>query len=132
MQYVPNCIYYCTAAARRKLIGFMATSGNIRELIEVSFGELKEIGQKRGASYVGSTVNLDGRADQHERDGYSGVMFYFRTKNMMRAEDELLEYPGVHNVYEWSGAQAKPGYVYVIKGRKYSLKRGWYRNYRRY
>ena len=75
---------------------------------------------------------LDRSADQYEREGYSGVMYFFRTKNMMRAEDELLEYPGTHNVHEWSGAQPKPGYVYVIKGRKYPLKRGRYRNYRRY
>ena len=102
----------------------MPTSGNIRKLSKVSFGKLKEIGQDRGAIYVGSTDDVNGRADDHEDDGYSGIMYYSRTKNKMRDEDKLLEHPGIHNVQLWSGAQPKPGYVYVIKGRKYSLKRG--------
>ena len=95
-------------------------AGNIHELNEVSFGKLKEIGQEKGAIYVGSTDDVKRRTKEHEREGYSGVVYYSKTKNMMRAEDELLKHPGIHNKDKESGAQEQPGSVYVIKGRKFS------------
>ena len=67
-----------------------------------------------------STDDVKRRTKEHEREGYSGVVYYSQTKNMMRAEDELLEYPHRYNKDKVSGAQEQPGYVYVIKGRKSS------------
>ena len=68
---------------------------------------------------VGSTIDVYRRAGEHEREGYSGTMYYAKTENMMKAEDRLLEYPGDYNKDEWSGAKEKAGFIYVIRGKQY-------------
>lgn len=93
-------------------------SGYIREVVEVSQGELTRIADERGAVYVGSAKDCHSRADGHEQKGFSGVMYAAKTSNMMHAEDKLLEYGHRHNSHQWSGAQQSPGYVYAIKGTK--------------
>ena len=95
--------------------------GNIGRPIPVSFASLRRIG--RTGTYVGSSNSLSRRVDQHQRNGFSGDMYYFKTKNMMNAEDILLQHPGIYNVHVWSGAQEKPGYVYVLTGKKTTRKR---------
>ena len=95
--------------------------GNIRDHKSVSFGELRKIVAGKSVVRVGATENPQQRADQYAREGYSGQMYQFRTQNMHRAEDRLLQQAaGTHNVQERSNAPDKPGYVYAIKGRKYN------------
>ena len=69
-----------------------------------------------GVWYVGSTTDPQRRRGEHERDdGYYGIMYYAHTKNMMLAEDKLLEfYPDSENIQRYSNARSKPGYVYII------------------
>jgi hypothetical protein len=95
--------------------------GNIRDHKPVSFGELQKIVAEKSVARVGATENPQQRADQYAREGYSGQMYQFRTQNMQRAEDRLLQQGGgTHNVQERSNAPDKPGYVYALKGRKYN------------
>ena len=77
----------------------------------------------KGVIYAGSTKDPEERADQHERNGFSGTMYYAKTQNMRLAENRLLksrkgDYR--YNDHETSNQDEKPGYVYLIKGRKYS------------
>ena len=86
---------------------------------EVStFKQLKRISEQQGAVYVGSSINPWDRARAHHRDGFRGILYCTRTKNMMTAEDKLLANRGRHNKYEWSGADERSGYVYTIVGQK--------------
>ena len=94
--------------------------GNIRDHKSVSFGELQKVAAGKSVARVGATENPQQRADQYAREGYSGQMYQFRTQNMRKAEDRLLQQAGTHNVQERSNAPDKPGYVYAIKGRKYN------------
>ena len=94
--------------------------GNIHHIQEVDSLQLDAIAQERGVIRFGSTIDPRRRAYQYERQSYSGVMFYTFVYNMKRAEDYLLQYGGRHNVHRKSGARQRPGYVYLIKGRKYS------------
>lgn len=74
---------------------------------------------KRGSVRVGSTCNVSGRKSQYKSNGYKGKMYVAKTTNMKKAENKLLaKHSGRHNVHQKSNAAAKPGYVYVIKGRK--------------
>ena len=94
--------------------------GNIRVHKVATFNELQQIAAQSGGIRVGATDDPNRRANEHEREGYSGQMYYFKTENMRKAEDKLLEQaPGIHNVQQRSNAEDKPGYVYAIKGRKY-------------
>ena len=95
--------------------------GNIRDHKNVSFSELQKVAAGKSVARVGATENPQQRADQYAREGYSGQMYQFRTQNMHRAEDRLLQQAaGTHNVQARSNAPDKPGYVYVVKGRKYN------------
>ena len=102
----------------------MASQGNIRETVEVSQGQLhKMIEKEKGVIRCGATANYNNRANGYEREGYSGVLYYARTKNMMKAEDNLLKTGSnsgscIHNQQGQSNMQEKPGYVYVVKGKK--------------
>lgn len=68
---------------------------------------------------VGATIDPFQRCTQYERQGYRGTMWCASTRNMMAAEDKLLESGARHNNHRWSNALAEPGYVYVIQGRRY-------------
>ena len=75
-----------------------------------------------GVIYVGSTEDPEERADQHERNGFSGTMYYAETQNMKQAENKLFD--AKKGSYRYSDHQAsnqeeEPGYVYLIKGKKY-------------
>ena len=86
----------------------------------VSFGELQKIAAGKSVARVGATENPQQRAGQYAREGYSGQMYKFKTQNMRKAEDKLLQQSaGTHNVQERSNAPDEPGYVYALKGRKY-------------
>ena len=94
--------------------------GNIRDHKPVSFGELQKIAAGKSVARVGATENPQQRADQYASEGFSGQMYEFKTQNMRKAEDRLLQQSaGTHNVQERSNAPDKPGYVYALKGRKY-------------
>ena len=95
------------------------TQGYVREMIEVNQQELRKISEAPQTVRVGASGNVDSRANQYEREGYSGVMYYAKTSNQMRAEDKRLEHAHVHNRHQYSNAAAAPGYVYAIKGRRY-------------
>ena len=69
---------------------------------------------------VGATEDPKQRAGQYAREGYSGEMYQFKTQNMHKAEDRLLQQAGTHNVQQKSNAPDKPGYAYALKGRKYN------------
>ena len=83
--------------------------------------ELHLLAREQGAIYVGATDDPHRRRTEHAEEGYSGTMYVTRTENMKLAEDKLLEMgPYRHNVQKQSNAEEAPGYVYVIKGRKYN------------
>ena len=94
--------------------------GNIREFKTVPFSELLKLAAGKNVARVGATEkDPKGRAAQYEKEGYSGVMYMFKTENMRKAEDQLLQQGGTHNEQRKSNVQDKPGFVYVIIGRKY-------------
>ena len=83
--------------------------------------ELGEYEQMPGAIYTGTTDDPGPRAREHERNGYSGKMYYARTSNMKLKEDKMLErgeFP--HNKQEKSGQDEGEGYIYIIVGKKFS------------
>ena len=56
----------------------------------------------------------------HEREGYSGNVYYAETKNMICAEDELLSKRSyLYNTHKLSNQPEGKGYVYLIHGRRY-------------
>ena len=74
-----------------------------------------------GAGFVraGSTASVQSRRGTYEQEGYSGTMYYTPVKNMMFAEDKLLERRDFrHNKQHFSNAEEQPGCVYVIQGQK--------------
>ena len=96
--------------------------------------ELHTLCHEDEAMYVGSSRKgnmqmneaprdpLENRTGGHEREGYSGTVYYTETQNIKDAEDELLKlrsYP--YNKYKLSGQQEEPGYVYLIWGRRYKV-----------
>ena len=75
-----------------------------------------------GVIYAGSTKVPKERASQHERNGYSGTMYYAKTQNMRHAEKRLLDSKKGgyrYNDHQTSHQEEEPGYVYLIKGKKY-------------
>lgn len=98
----------------------MAFKGNISKVIFVSQAELNEIAQENNSIRVGSTIDPCVRANQYEREGYSGTMYVAKTTNMQYAENKLLEHDTRHNVHSLSNASNDDGFVYVINGRKYN------------
>lgn len=94
--------------------------GNIRNLYEVSQKELKDIAEGYGVIRAGATNDIKRRIGQYERDGYSGEVYFAKTTNMKYAENSLLHnYYFRHNVHQSSNVSDEPGYVYVIKGKRY-------------
>ena len=75
--------------------------------------ELQGIAAQPGSIYVGSTEDVERRKGQHERDGFSGKLYYARTANMKKAEDKLLKdlYRGKHNSHKRSNAEETDGCV---------------------
>lgn len=93
--------------------------GNI-ELIKVKQVDLYEIADQNFSIRCGATIDPSARAKQYERYGYSGTMYYSETQNMKKAENKLLEnYTFLHNIYERSGVDSEPGYIYIIKGKRF-------------
>ena len=85
----------------------------------VTFHVLKQKAKQGNNERVGATIDIERRRGEYQREGYSGTMYYFKTENMKKAEDELLNEckssgvcPG--NVQKASNTKADPGYVYVI------------------
>ncbi len=67
------------------------------------------------APRVGSTKDPQRRAGKYGQEGYTGTMFYARTKNMKQAENRLLQdCTCAANAQKKSNAKPGPGYVYVI------------------
>lgn len=65
--------------------------------------------------YAGITKDPERRCGEHEREGYSGIMFYAKTENMKRAENKLFEQcPCYRNRQRRSNAPAEAGFVYII------------------
>ena len=94
--------------------------GNL-EVVEATQAQLKEISEETHSIRAGSTIDPQQRAGEYERDGYSGTMYTARTENMNRAETQLLQnYDYTHNVHLSSNSPAEPGYVYVIKGKRFN------------
>ena len=86
----------------------------------MSVVRLNTLSQERGAIRAGATVDPRQRSYGYQAEGYSGTLFYAEVSDMQREENRLLERRQyLHNVQSRSNAQAKPGYVYVIKGRRY-------------
>ena len=98
----------------------MAYHGNIRDVVKVSQAELNKIAQQNNSIRVGSTINPESRANQYEREGYSGTMYYAKTANMCYAENKLLEKDTRHNVHSCSNSSDQAGYVYVINGKRFN------------
>lgn len=104
----------------------MSYPGNIREIVQVSQKDLHDmIENETHVIRVGATTDVDQRASQYEREGYSGIMYFARTENMKRAEDKLLEIAmendsGKWNVHEKSNVGEGDGYIYAIKGKRFT------------
>ena len=84
--------------------------------------KLLELSRKRGVIYAGRSNNPRRRADQHEGKGYSGTLYYVKTKNMRKAENRLLMHRKyLHNKDRMSDrtGSVKEGYVYIIKGKRF-------------
>ena len=76
-----------------------------------------------GVIYAGSTEDPEERARKHQRKGFSGTLYYVETQNMRQAENRLFD--AKEGSYRYNNHQAsnhgeEPGYVYLIKGKKYS------------
>ena len=98
----------------------MSFRGNIREIVYVTQAELNDIAQQNNSIRVGGTTNPDTRANQYERQGYSGIMYAAKTTNMQYAENRLLDHDTRHNVHSNSNVGNDSGYVYVINGKRFS------------
>lgn len=83
--------------------------------------DLHNLAAEHGSIRVGVTTDLDARIRSYENKGYSGTFYVAPTQNMMQAENRLLSgYDFRHNQQNQSNASDKPGWVYLIRGRKYS------------
>ena len=83
--------------------------------------ELHEIADVPGAIRAGSTKNPKQRLQDYRQEGYSGTMYYTRTDNMYRAETRLLQgHEFRHNMHDVSNASEERGFVYVVKGKRFS------------
>ena len=74
-----------------------------------------------GSIYIGSTCkeDLQARIKAFEESGFQGDFYYAETQNMRQAEDELLKEKPRWNTQTQSIRKEKPGYVYLIKGRRF-------------
>lgn len=102
----------------------MPRKGNLGRPKQVSAKKLQQIASRKGAVRSGSTTDVHRRAREYKSEGYSGKIYYSKTRNMKAAEDKLLQAgPGRHNVQKTSGAPPKPGNAYTIKGKRYGGKK---------
>jgi hypothetical protein len=98
----------------------MAARSYIRKLVKVNQQKLHRlIETESGVIRWGSAVNCSIRAKQYERDGFSGIRFYARTKNMIKAEGSLLKVwkrnrNYIQNLQRLSNSKRKPGFVYYM------------------
>ena len=102
--------------------------GNIREIYHVNNCQLEKIIVTESVIRVGATKRpIQERAQEYERDGFSGIMFYADTTNMKYAENRLLELAkrhentARHNEHHYSNVGEENGYVYVIQGKKFTF-----------
>ena len=102
--------------------------GCIREIIETSQEDLHLLIQnERGVIRVGGTErDPNMRADEYERLGFSGIMFYAKSTNIRLAEDKSLNLAkqfgaAIHNQQEYSNLPLIDGFVYVIQGKRYQI-----------
>ena len=85
----------------------------VLRLIEVTQEKLFSYADR--GQYAGITKDPDRRCDEHEREGYNGVMYYAKTRNMKIAEEKLLEQcPCYRNRQRRSNAPAEEGFIYII------------------
>ena len=83
---------------------------------QVLFQRAQESGAVRG----GATISPKATKTRYEGQGYGGTLFVATTLNMKAAEDRLLAIRDFrHNVQKLSNVQEEPGFIYVIKGRKF-------------
>lgn len=103
----------------------MTYHGNIN-IVQVTQKELLDmIENETHVIRTGATINDEKRASQYEREGYSGTMYVAHTQNMNMAENRLLESAAENNSCKWNVQQTSnkeddKGYVYVIKGKRYT------------
>ncbi|MBM4320089.1 MAG: hypothetical protein FJ125_09035 [Deltaproteobacteria bacterium] len=83
-------------------------------------GDLHDIADEQGSIRAGVTTDLEATRRRYEREGYGGTLYAAPTRNMMRAEDQMLGEHGFrHNQQTTSNAPEDPGFVYVIQGKKF-------------
>ena len=80
--------------------------------------ELFKIAQVPDSLRVGTTIDIHSEVEKLEKQQYSGFVYYSRTKNMFKAEDRLLQFPGVHNRQNTSSANSKKGYMFVFTAKQ--------------
>lgn len=90
------------------------------DLVRVEFEKLYTIAQEQGAIKYGAVVNLHYQNAYLKVEGYRGTMYYAKTANMKIAENHICEISADRlNIHHRPSIRAEPGYVYVIKGRRY-------------
>ena len=100
--------------------------GNIREIYHVNNCQLEKIIVTESVIRVGATKRpIQERAQEYERDGFSGIMFYADTTNMKYAENRLLKLAkekgaAIHNEHKKSNVGEEEGFVYIIQGKKFN------------
>ena len=109
------------ASPSKKAAGYSRREqrGKLEKIGPLSHEKLFDLAKKHHNVRVGSTIDVEQRAEQYEEDGYSGDMYYAKTDNIRRAEDKLLRFHGRHNVHKRSGVKERRGYIYVILGKKH-------------
>ena len=66
---------------------------------EVPPKRLQRIASGRGTVRSGSTVDIQQRAHEYQSQGYSGELYYSRTRNMKEADKLLKAGPGRHTTF---------------------------------
>jgi hypothetical protein len=97
----------------------MTKGGHLHVQQASSQSQLHSMANSYGTIRTGSTANPAARASGYRAEGYSGTMYVAPTTNMHYAENRLLSNSMCHNVHHESNATSSPGYVYVIKGKKF-------------
>ena len=92
--------------------------GNIETKGPLDQEELFKIAQVPDSLRVGTTIDIHSEVENLEKQQYSGFVYYSRTKNMFKAEDRLLQFPGVHNRQNTSSASTEKGYMFVFTAKQ--------------
>jgi hypothetical protein len=102
---------------------------------KVQFNKLVSIIETQSSTpvYIGVSFEdqFNKRCGDHEKEGFHGTIYYFKTTNMCTMEDKLLgilkETSRPHyNKHEVSNKNEFRGYVYVIVGHCYNSARPIY------